>query len=84
MNLFHDGQRATKPSEYVLISPDLVLDLYQQANQRGYTQPHQAIHLRKILVDGFRRLVDISHYFIDGDLRYRRHSIISPPSGLGF
>jgi hypothetical protein len=57
MNIFHDGQRATKPSEYVLTSPDLVLDLYQQAHQRGYTQPHQAIHLRKLLVDGFRRLV---------------------------
>ena len=57
MNIFHDGQRATKPSEYVLTSPDLVLDLYQQANQRGYTQPHQTIHLRKLLVDGFRRLV---------------------------
>ena len=57
MNLFHDGQRATKPSEYILTSPDLVLDVYQQAHQRGYTQPHQTIHLRKILVDGFRKLV---------------------------
>jgi hypothetical protein len=56
MNLFHDGKRATKPSEYVLTSPDLVLDIYQQAHQRGYTQPHQAIHLRKLLVDGFRKL----------------------------
>lgn len=56
MNLFHDGQRATKPSEYVLTSPDLVLDVYQQAHQRGYTQPHQTIHLRKLLVDGFRKL----------------------------
>ena len=57
MNLFHDGQRATKPSEYVLTSPDLILDVYQQAHQRGYTQPHQTIHLRKLLVDGFRKLI---------------------------
>ena len=56
MNLFHDGQRATKPSEYILTNPDLVLDVYQQAHQRGYTQPHQTIHLRKLLVDGFRKL----------------------------
>lgn len=58
MNLFHDGQRATKPSEYVLTSPDLILDVYQQAHHRGYTQSHQTIHLRKILTDGFKKLTN--------------------------
>lgn len=75
MNLFHDGQRATKPSEYVLTSPDLVLDIYQQAQQRGYTQPHQAIHLRKLLVDGFKRLVGQLHALdpaISGDQIFSR------------
>ncbi len=75
MNLFHDGQRATKPSEYVLTSPDLVLDIYQQAHQRGYTQPHQTIHLRKLLVDGFKRLVGQLHALdpaISGDQIFSR------------